>query len=107
MKRFDSSNYTNRSRKAEGSIKRTVKENDWVCFKLVGAELTGEGLGMLHNNTGSFRQLRSTPNNLRGRGVLWFLSWFFEGTAYYIQSYYNLQVVLLFVHRACHTVAAS
>ena len=48
MKRFDSSNYTNRSRQAEGSVERTVKENDWVCFKLVGAELTGEGLEMLH-----------------------------------------------------------
>ena len=49
MKKFDSSNYTNRACKGNGSIKRTVKENDWVCFKLVGAELTGEGLEMLHN----------------------------------------------------------
>ena len=48
MKPFDSSNYTTRVGKGRGSIKRTVKQNGWVCFKLAGAELTGEGLEMLH-----------------------------------------------------------
>lgn len=47
-KSFSDSNYRTRNAKGEGSISRTVKEKGNYCFKLVGAELTGEGLEMLH-----------------------------------------------------------
>ncbi|KAL7526238.1 hypothetical protein ACHAXR_001389 [Thalassiosira sp. AJA248-18] len=45
---FKSSNYQTRSRKARGSVAKTVRKNDYYCFKLVGAELTEEGLEMFH-----------------------------------------------------------
>ena len=46
---FDTSNYQTRSRKGQGSISRTVQDDGWYCFKVVGAELTEEGLEFFHN----------------------------------------------------------
>jgi len=43
-KKFDNSNYETRNRKGSGSIKNYVRSRGSYCFKLVGAELTGEGL---------------------------------------------------------------
>lgn len=42
--KFDSTNYETRNRKGIGPIKKFVRSTDDYCFKLVGAELTGEGL---------------------------------------------------------------
>ena len=45
---FDTTNYQTRSRKGRGSITRYEDNNGWYCFKLVGAELTEEGLEFYH-----------------------------------------------------------
>mmetsp|Transcript_19092 Transcript_19092/g.34410 ORF Transcript_19092/g.34410 Transcript_19092/m.34410 type:complete len:200 (+) Transcript_19092:136-735(+) len=43
-KKFDYTNYPDRTRKGIGSIKNFRRSRGSYCFKLVGAELTGEGL---------------------------------------------------------------
>ena len=41
---FDNSNYKNKSRKGKGSITRSTRQNDAFCYKLVGMELSEEGI---------------------------------------------------------------